>query len=148
MTRVETHSATETEALGARIARSLKPPVILLLSGELGAGKTAFVRGLWQWPPCSRNRRRDGFQSTYVLQHIYRGEQTTVYHIDAYRLREGADEFEASGLAECFDDPRGIVCIEWPEKLGSFNWPREPLHIGIEHKDEQTRAVQFDFEIA
>ena len=69
MTRVETNSVEETETLGSSVARSLTLPAILLLSGELGAGKTAFVRGLWRGISASEDVTVAS--PTYVLQHIY-----------------------------------------------------------------------------
>jgi tRNA threonylcarbamoyl adenosine modification protein YjeE len=142
MVTTETHSVAETEALGARLACALPLPALVLLSGELGAGKTAFVRGLLR----GLSAPEDVVVSspTYVLQHIYEAGRARAYHIDAYRLLGGGDEFEASGLRECFDDPLGLVCIEWPEKLGAFRWPREPVRVSIEHVDEQTRAIRIE----
>ncbi|MEI6233978.1 MAG: tRNA (adenosine(37)-N6)-threonylcarbamoyltransferase complex ATPase subunit type 1 TsaE [Planctomycetota bacterium] len=137
--RFETHSARETETLGERLARALTLPAIVLFSGELGAGKTAFVRGMLRGldaPPDVRVT-----SPTYILLHSYRGGRATLHHIDAYRLGGGADEFEASGLMECFDDPNGIVCIEWPEKIDDMKWPREPVRIAIEHVDPTVRQI-------
>lgn len=136
---VETHSAAETEALGERLARALNAPAIVLLSGELGAGKTAFVRGMLcglDAPPEVRVT-----SPTYVLLHSYKGGRATLHHIDAYRLGGGADEFEASGLMECFDDATGIVCIEWPEKLAGYAWP-EHVRVEIEHSEPTVRQIR------
>lgn len=136
---IETRSALETEALGERTARALAVPAIVLLSGDLGAGKTAFVRGMLRGLDAPDDVRVSS--PTYVLLHSYRGGRATLHHIDAYRLRGGADEFEASGLMECFDDPNGIVCIEWPEKIADVSWSREPLRIAIEHCEPTVRRV-------
>jgi tRNA threonylcarbamoyladenosine biosynthesis protein TsaE len=138
-TETETRSALETEALGEQLARALPAPAIVLLSGDLGAGKTAFVRGMLRGldaPPDVRVT-----SPTYVLLHSYRGGRATLHHIDAYRLRGGADEFEASGLMECFDDPNGIVCFEWPEKLADLTCPIEPVRVEIEHCEPTVRRV-------
>ena len=138
----ETHSPAETEALGASFASTLKTPALILLSGELGAGKTAFVRGMAQGlnvPPEQRVT-----SPTYILLHVYKGGRATLYHIDAYRLGGGADEFEASGLNECFDDQNGVVCIEWPEKAGGMNWSDERFLIEIEHVDPTVRTLVFN----
>ncbi len=135
----ETRSAAETEALGARLARALSAPAIVLLSGELGAGKTAFVRGMLRGldaPPDVR-----ATSPTYVLLHEYKGGRATLYHIDAYRLGGGADEFESSGLMECFDDPNGFVCIEWPEKLADLKWPCAAVRVEIEHVEMNVRKL-------
>ncbi len=136
---IETRSACETEALGEALARTLVAPAIVLLSGDLGAGKTAFVRGIVRGLDAPDDVRVTS--PTYILLHSYRGGRATLHHIDAYRLRGGGDEFEASGLMDCFDDPNGIVCIEWPEKLADMKWPRECVRVEIEHCEPTVRRL-------
>ena len=136
---LETHSAAETEALGNRLAAAAPGGMIITLCGELGAGKTVLVRGIasgLQMPPGVFVT-----SPTYVLQHIYRGGRLTLYHIDAYRLVGGAGELESSGLAECFNDEQGLVCVEWPERLKDFNWPADHIAIHIDHHDPQVRRA-------
>ena len=138
---IESNSPQETEALAKRIAAVLPGGVLILLSGELGAGKTCFVRGLARGldvPPDVAIT-----SPTYVLQHIYRGGRLTVYHIDAYRLMGGADEFEGSGLQECMSDADGVVCMEWPEKVPGEPLNPERLEISIEHVDLEKRVLSF-----
>ncbi|HLX63088.1 MAG TPA: tRNA (adenosine(37)-N6)-threonylcarbamoyltransferase complex ATPase subunit type 1 TsaE [Planctomycetota bacterium] len=135
----ETHSARETEALGERLARALAPPALVILSGELGAGKTCFVRGMLRGldaPPDVRVT-----SPTYVLQHVYEGGRATVVHIDAYRIANGASEFEASGLLESLDDANTIVCVEWPEKLPGLAWPADRVLVEIEHREPTVRTI-------
>lgn len=136
---IESNSPQETETLAKRIAAVLPGGVLILLSGELGAGKTCFVRGLAR----GLNVPSDVAitSPTYVLQHIYRGGRLTVYHIDAYRLMGGADEFEASGLQECMSDADGVVCMEWPEKVPGEPLNPERLEISIEHMDLEKRVL-------
>lgn len=138
---IETHSPKETEALAARLAEVLRGGMLISLSGELGAGKTCFVRGLARGLGVPKDVMITS--PTYVLQHIYRGGRLTVYHIDAYRLRGGADEFEASGLEECLRDQQGIVCMEWPECVGVDALSSERLEIAIAHIDPDTRRLTF-----
>lgn len=136
----ETHSPAETEACGERLARTLIAPAIVLLSGELGAGKTAFVRGMARGldaPPSMRVT-----SPTYVLLHSHKGGRATLHHIDAYRLAGGADEFEDSGLSECLHDPAAIVCIEWPEKIAALNFPCRPVRVRLEHLDSDSRSIE------
>jgi tRNA threonylcarbamoyladenosine biosynthesis protein TsaE len=135
----ETRSARETEALAARLGRVITRRTQITLSGELGAGKTVFVRGL---------ARGLGVPAavpvtspTYVLLHKYHGGRMQLYHIDAYRLGGGADEFESSGLNECLADPNGVVCIEWPEKLEGQKWPADLVEVSIEHLDPEARRI-------
>jgi len=138
---IETHSPQETEALAAKLGEALSGGMLLSLSGELGAGKTCFVRGLARGMGIPKDVMVTS--PTYVLQHIYRGGRLTVYHIDAYRLRGGADEFEASGLEECLRDPQGVVCMEWPECVGTDSLSSERIEIAIEHVDPETRRLTF-----
>ena len=135
----ETNSAAATEALGTSLARGLRGGELIVLSGELGAGKTVFVRGMAKGLDCPPGVRVTS--PTYVLQHAYRGGRLTLYHIDAYRIGGGAAEFEASGLRECMDDRSGIVCLEWPERLDDLQWPGERIFVQIEHLDPQHRQL-------
>jgi tRNA threonylcarbamoyladenosine biosynthesis protein TsaE len=136
---IDSTSAPQTEALGESIGRRISGGTVVLLSGELGAGKTVFVRGLARG--LSMPRGVAVTSPTYVLQHAYRGGRLTLYHIDAYRIAGGAAEFEGSGLRECLDDPNGVVCIEWPERLADFQWPGARIDVKLEHVDEQHRRV-------
>lgn len=129
----------ETEALGAIAGSLARPGMLFALRGELGAGKTVFVRGLAR-----------GFlgkdeaavtSPTYVLLHVYRSATKTLYHIDAYRMKGGGDEFESSGLAECMADAAGITCIEWPERVEAV-LPEDRIEIELEHRDPTTRALR------
>lgn len=135
----ETHSVRETEALGEQLAHALAPPALVVLSGELGAGKTSFVRGMLRGldaPPEVRVT-----SPTYVLQHIYKGGRATLVHIDAYRIAGGAGEFEASGLLECLDDANAIVCVEWPEMIPDVEWPSDRVVVELEHREPNSRAI-------
>jgi tRNA threonylcarbamoyladenosine biosynthesis protein TsaE len=138
---METTSAAETEALGIRLACALSGSNVITLAGELGAGKTVFVRGL----ACGLNMPPGVVVTspTYVLQHVHRGGRLTLYHVDLYRVVGGADEFEASGLGECFEDQQGVVCIEWPERMGDFKWPGDRIVVRIDHASPNTRRLTF-----
>jgi len=135
-----TSSAAETEALGERLARAIISHALVLMSGELGAGKTSFVRGMMRGldaPPDVRVT-----SPTYVLQHVYAGGRCTLYHIDAYRIAGGGGEFAAGGLMECLDDPHGIVCVEWPEKISDVSWSGDRITIEFEHREPTVRAIR------
>jgi len=138
----ETNSAAETDALGARLARALNAPAIVLLSGELGAGKTVFVRGMLKGLDAPADVRVTS--PTYVLLHSYKGGRATLHHIDAYRLRGGADELADSGLLECFDDAGAITCIEWPQRVGNVKFPGAVVKVRIEHVGALTRTVEIE----
>ena len=120
------------------LARALRGRELIVLSGELGAGKTVFVRGVargLEIPPSVRVT-----SPTYVLQHEYSGGRLTLYHIDAYRLG-GAADFENSGLRECLDDAHAVVCIEWPERIADLQWPHGRIFVDIEHVAENRRRI-------
>ena len=106
-----TTSENETEALAATVARSLEPGAILLLYGELGAGKTAFVRGL----AAGLHIDTDLVSSpTFTLVQEYRGGRLPLFHADLYRL--GSAEVDDLGLDELGAD-EGVVAIEWADRL-------------------------------
>ncbi|GMV79464.1 MAG: hypothetical protein AMXMBFR7_06480 [Planctomycetota bacterium] len=135
---VETHGAEETEALG-RCCGALRPwGFVLALRGDLGAGKTVFVRGLAAG--LLEGDEIEVTSPTYVLQHVYRGQEATLYHIDAYRMSGGAEEFEGAGLRDCLNDRRGVVCLEWPERVEEV-LPADRLEVELEHAGGDTRTV-------
>ena len=104
-----TRSEAETTALAKELARSLVAGDVLLLSGNLGAGKTAFVRGLAEGLGLDPE---DVSSPTFTLVHEYGGGTLTLYHADLYRLdRAATDDL---GLEELH---RGVLAIEWPDRL-------------------------------
>ena len=108
---LQSSSEDETRAIAARVAATLGPGAVLLLSGDLGAGKTEFVRGLAE----GLGLGAGGVTSpTFTLVHEYRGGRLPLIHVDLYRL-ESAD-LDEIGL----DDDlaaEGVVAVEWPERL-------------------------------
>ncbi len=110
-----TVSEDETAALAAALAAGLPPNAVVLLTGDLGAGKTAFVRGM----AAGLGIDPDEVSSpTFTLVQEYRGDRATLYHVDLYRLEGG--EADDLGLDELVSGG-GVVAIEWAEKL------REPI---------------------
>ena len=106
-----TESEDETADVARALAGTLQPGAVLLLSGQLGAGKTAFVRGL----AAGLGIDPDEVSSpTFTLVHEYRGGRLTLYHADLYRLEKTATEdlgLEEKAVAE------GVLAIEWPDRL-------------------------------
>ena len=106
-----TESEEETADVARALAGTLQPGAVLLLSGQLGAGKTAFVRGL----AAGLGIDPDEVSSpTFTLVHEYRGGRLTLYHADLYRLEKTATEdlgLEEKAVAE------GVLAIEWPDRL-------------------------------
>src|SRR6188768_3321387 len=110
MQSIETNSETETSAAGESLARSLKPGDVVLLYGDLGAGKTAFVRGLARGLGASSD---DVSSPTFTLVQEYRGSRVTLHHVDLYRLKE--IEVDDLGLDELTLGP-AVVAVEWAER--------------------------------
>jgi len=106
-----THSEGETAEVAARLAGRLTPGAVLLLSGDLGAGKTAFVRGLAQGLGVSPD---EVSSPTFTLVHEYRGGRLPLQHVDLYRLERV--DLDTLGLDEALAEA-GVVAIEWPERL-------------------------------
>ena len=136
MSRTEevSHSEEETVAIASRLAATLAPGDVLLLSGNLGAGKTAFVRGLAQGLGVDPD---EVSSPTFTLVHEYRGGRLTLYHVDLYRLdRAGTEDLglEEMGVAD------GVLAIEWPERL-SHALPRA-TRVTIEIVGEETRRIR------
>jgi tRNA threonylcarbamoyladenosine biosynthesis protein TsaE len=126
-----TRSEDETQAVAAAVAASLKPGDVLLLSGNLGAGKTAFVRGLAAGLGCDPD---DVSSPTFTLVQEYRG-RLPLYHVDLYRLAPG--EVDDLGLDALAAD--GVLAIEWAERM-----PRpDPgaIEVRLEHAGDDQRRV-------
>lgn len=106
-----TESPEETEALGERLGELLQPPALLLLRGELGAGKTCLVRGLARGLGVPTDE--PVASPTYALMHQYRG-RCDLYHFDLYRL-SGSGELEEIGFDD-YAEAHGVTVVEWSER--------------------------------
>ncbi len=131
-----THSSEETIALGRKIGAELKAPMLVLLSGELGAGKTTLSKGIASGLRAAK--QEDVTSPTFTLVHRYEGE-ARVYHVDLYRIGD-AHDFETLGLEDVFSE-HAIVLVEWPERMPPVQtgWPVVKIH--LEHVDEETRRI-------
>ena len=109
----ETHSARETEALAETLGRKAFPGAVIALYGPLGAGKTAFVRGLAR----GMGLPDDIASPTFALMHVHEG-LLPLYHFDLYRL-SGEDELETVGADEYWFGS-GVSAVEWAERAGSL----------------------------
>ena len=134
MTRTS-NSEDETIVIARELAATLQPGAVLVLSGQLGAGKTAFVRGLAAGLGIDPD---DVSSPTFTLVHEYRGGRLALYHADLYRLEKTTTEdlgLEEQGVAE------GVLAIEWPDRLAHAL--TGAMTVNIEIVDETTRRITF-----
>jgi tRNA threonylcarbamoyladenosine biosynthesis protein TsaE len=132
-TTVITQSEAETARAARELAARLHAGDVVLLSGDLGAGKTAFVKGLAAGLGVAPE---DVSSPTFTLVQEYRGGRLTVFHVDLYRLNDGR-EIDDLGLDEIAAD--GVLAIEWAEKL-----PRRvpgAIVVRIEHGEGDERTI-------
>ena len=133
---ITTHSAEETIAFGRTLTELLAPPKIVLLRGDLGAGKTTLVKGIAAGFEAAEEE--DVTSPTFTLVHEYRGPRANLYHIDLYRV-DTQRELETLGL----DDLRAegsVLLIEWGEKFPRFLRERD-VEISLERKGENQRKI-------
>jgi tRNA threonylcarbamoyladenosine biosynthesis protein TsaE len=132
-----THSPEETIALGRTLTELLSPPKLVLLRGDLGAGKTTLVKGIAAGFEAAEEE--DVTSPTFTLVHEYRGPRANLFHIDLYRV-DTPRELETLGL----DDLRGegsILLIEWGEKFPRLLRERD-LEISLERESESGRKIR------
>ena len=132
-----THSADETIAFGRKLAGSLAPPLIVLLRGDLGAGKTTLVKGIAEGFQAAR--ADDVTSPTFTLVHEYRGPAANLYHIDLYRI-ETERELETLALDDLLA-PDCILLIEWGEKFPRLQRDQN-VEIALERVGETERSIQ------
>jgi tRNA threonylcarbamoyladenosine biosynthesis protein TsaE len=135
---IVTHSSEETIQRGREIGAQLKPPVLVLLSGELGAGKTTLTKGIASGLGAATED--EVTSPTFTLVHKYtRG--APVYHVDLYRIGDFHD-FETLGLEDVFTE-KAVVIVEWPDKFTLRTaWP--VMRIRLEHVAEDERRISID----
>jgi len=137
--RVErTNSEEETIALGERIGRGLGRRAVVLLIGELGAGKTTIAKGIIQGLGAAQPD--EVASPTYTLIHEF-GEGPRVYHIDLYRL-ERASQVLSLGIDELLDR-EAIVLVEWGERFPDL-WPADRIEIHLAYSDDSAREIRID----
>ena len=133
-----TRSVKETKELAKELVKSLKAGQVIGLSGDLGAGKTAFTQGL---------AKALGVKSivnspTFVLMKVYEAQHKvikTLVHIDAYRLDEGSN-LEALGIEEYMADPQTLVVVEWVEKIKKI-MPKGTKYYNFKVLSEDQREI-------
>ena len=132
-----THSPEETIAFGRTLAAALAPPKLVLLRGELGAGKTTLVKGIAE--AFHAASEEDVTSPTFTLVHEYRGPGASLYHIDLYRV-DTPRELETLGLDDLISE-NSILLIEWGEKFARFKRDRD-VEIFLERLGENERRIK------
>lgn len=122
-------SLAEMTAWGEALGRSLAPPAVVALTGDLGAGKTTLVQAICR----GYGVRQPVTSPTFALVHEYAGERSRVYHLDLYRLRDER-ELVQLGWDELLDAP-ALILIEWPERAGD-TLPPGHLTLSLAHAAE------------
>jgi tRNA threonylcarbamoyladenosine biosynthesis protein TsaE len=137
MDNITTHSDQQTLDFAQKFVEKIVPGDVLLLHGELGGGKTTFVKGLAVGLGISAIIT----SPTFTLVRSYDTTHSTIkklYHLDLYRLKDN-DDYQSFGLDEMLDDKSGIVVIEWPEKI---TLPiKNAWNIYFEHRDGTSRVI-------
>ncbi len=132
---IVTRSSEETVAKGREIAGKLRPPVLVLLSGDLGSGKTTLSKGIISGLGAAREE--DVTSPTFTLVHVFQN-QCKVYHVDLYRV-ENFQDLESLGLEDALGE-NAIVIIEWSERFTfRTDWPR--VEIRLEHAGGDARRI-------
>lgn len=135
---VITQSAEETTSWGRQFAARLKAPVVVLLSGELGSGKTTLTKGIVSGLGAASEE--DVTSPTFTLVHVYGKERAVskVHHVDLYRI-ENFHDFETLGIEDVFEKP-GVLIVEWAERFPLKSpWPQ--IRVRLEHLDGDRRRL-------
>ncbi len=141
MESLESRSAAETEALGARVAERLRAGDVVVVSGEVGAGKTTLIRG------ACRALGIEGpvTSPTFTIGQRYTGGRLPVSHLDLYRLE--SLEGEDPALLDDYLGPDGVAFVEWPA-AGAGRLGRPALEVRIAHAGGERRTVEIEWERA
>jgi len=130
-----THSAEETIRWGREFSGRLKPPVLVLLTGELGSGKTTLTKGIVSG--LNAANEDDVTSPTFTLVHVY-GKPAKVYHADLYRI-ESLHDFETLGMEDMFATP-AVAILEWSERFPLQSpWPQ--IRVRLEHLGGDARRI-------
>lgn len=132
----ETHSDEETRSVGRLLASELPDRGVVLLIGDLGAGKTTLTKGIAEARGAAR--AEDVSSPTFTLIHEY-GDPVTIYHVDLYRL-DTAEQVRGLGLDELFERP-ALVILEWAERFPEL-LPQERTEIRLEHLGGDDRLIR------
>lgn len=128
----------ETKELAFKIVETIKPPFVITLRGDLGAGKTAFTKFLAQ----ALNIDSIVTSPTFTLMNEYDEGKFNLYHFDMYRI-ENYEEVEELGFADYFLDNNAVIVVEWPDVIDKL-LPKVGLNIIIEKIDDNSRKFKIE----
>ena len=131
-----THSPEQTEAVGAALGKLLKPGAVIAYQGDLGAGKTAFTRGV----ALGLGARESVTSPTYTIVNEYLSGKYPLFHFDMYRLASSDDLFDIGW--EDYLDRGGICAVEWSENVADAM--EDAIYITIEKLGEETRRITIE----
>jgi tRNA threonylcarbamoyladenosine biosynthesis protein TsaE len=134
---IQTQTVEQTRRLACDLVKKLPRPAVVALSGQLGAGKTQFIKGLGQGLGLDPQKI---CSATFVLIAEY-GDESQLVHIDAYRF-EKPEELENIGWYELLEQPETVIAIEWADKVAPI-LPAERLNVTIEIIDDVRRKITF-----
>lgn len=135
-----TSSPEETERIASALAMRVAPGTVITLEGDLGAGKTCFVRGL------ARGLGADPAtisSPTFVLEHRHACDAGTLVHIDAYRIR-GAEDLASIGWDELLASGDAVVAVEWPSRIAPA-LPAVRIDVRLRHAGEESREIEIEW---
>ena len=130
-----TNSPLETESFAAALAKKLNPGTVIAFSGDLGAGKTCFTRGLCE----GLGFTGEVSSPTFAIVNVYEGGRLPLYHFDMYRI-SGWEDLETTGYFDYTEKGDGITVVEWSENIGAA-LPDNAIFICIEKTDQNTRKI-------
>ena len=135
--KISCKSHDDTFAIGEQLGRELQAGDVVLLRGELGAGKTVLTKGILsalEFDPA------DVTSPSFALVNLYPTSKFDVYHIDLWRVNEGSDGAFEVGLDDIADE-NSVVIIEWAERLGDHRFGGRVVDVSIEIRDDDSRAI-------
>jgi tRNA threonylcarbamoyladenosine biosynthesis protein TsaE len=137
MTRLVSTSPDETTAAGRALAARLQPGACIALEGELGAGKTHFVRGL----VAGWGGRQEATSPTFSLLHEYATPRGPVFHLDLYRAKSAEEVWSAA--QDELDSPHGMVVVEWADRFPGL-LPADCIKVRLSHQSAGRRSIEIE----
>jgi len=137
--KISCKSHDDTFAVGEKIGRELQAGDVVLLGGELGAGKTVLTKGILNalgFDPA------DVTSPSFALVNLYPTTKFDVYHIDLWRVNEGSDAAFEVGLGDIVDEENSVVIIEWAERLGDHRFTGQVIDVSIKMQDDDARIIE------